>query len=279
MAATIWKGAISFGLVNIPVTLHTAVRDESISFRMLHGKDQCRIQFKRVCKKTGKEVPWDEIVKGYEYAKEKYVVLTDEEMDQAANAMQASKAFAIEDFVKEEEIDPRYFEKPYYLVPGAGAEKSYALLREAMQRAGTVGIGTITLRKKQYLAAIKVVEDALVLDMMRFAHEVVSQREFRFPSAEGIKPQEMKMAEQLIANLTEEFNPEKYRDEYRENLMQIINAKLKGKKVTLEEAGEPEPTPVIDLMARLQESLDQGGKGKPAKSKAGKKATKSRKSA
>lgn len=281
MATPIWKGAISFGLVNIPVTLHTGAREHDIGFRQLHGKDQCRVQYKRVCKKTGKEIPYDEIVKGYEYEKDKYVILSDEDLEKAASALSTSKAFAIQEFVGADEIDARYLEKPYYLIPAPGAEKPYVLLREALRETATTGLGTITLRKKQYLATIRPVGDALLLDLMRYADEVVPQSEFHFPREADVKPQEMKMATQLIGNLTQEFEPEKYKDEYRENLLRIINARLKGKNVNLKEAPEPEPTAVIDLVERLQKSLKEGG-AKPkraVKKPAAKSGGKARKSA
>lgn len=266
MASTIWKGSINFGLVNIPVGLHSAVRDEGISFKLLREKDHCPLGYERVCKdKKGEPVPWDQVVKGFEYEKGKFVVLSEDDFKKAALA--TSKTFDIQDFVREDEIDPRYFEKPYYLVPTGQGGKAYALLREAMRETGTVGIGTITLRQKQYLAGVKVVGQALVLDLMRFASEVVDQSEFSFPAEEGIRPQELKMAEQLVTSLTGEFEPGKYKDEYHANLQRIINAKLKGKKVVLKEAAEPEPTGVIDLMERLQKSLEKKGGAKPAAAK------------
>lgn len=260
--ASIWTGAIAFGLVNIPVRVETAVRSHDLSFKLLapRGKDSyCPIKYERVCKEDGKEVPWNEIVRGYEYEKDRFVVLTDEDFDKAALA--TNKTFDVEDFVQEGEVDPRYFEKPYYLIPQKGGERAYALLRDAMRSTGTLGVGTITLRKKQYLAAIKPLGDAMVLDLMRFADEVLGAEEYRFPEAD-YRPQELTMAEQLIGNLTVEFEPEKYKDEYRANLEKIIAAKMKGKKVTLKETEEPEMTGVIDLMDRLKESLE----GKPKKS-------------
>lgn len=260
--ASIWTGAIAFGLVNIPVRVETAVRSHDLGFKLLapKGKDSyCPVKYERVCKEDGKEVPWDDIVKGFEYEKERFVVLTDEDFDKAALA--TNKTFEIQDFAPEGEVDPRYFEKPYYLIPQKGGERAYALLRDAMKNTGTLGIGTITLRKKQYLASIKAIDDAIVLDLMRFADEVLDGSEYRFPGAD-YRPQELKMAEQLIGSLTEEFSPEKYRDEYRDNLEKIIAAKMKGKKVTLKESAEPEMTGVIDLMDRLKESLE----GKPKKS-------------
>ncbi|HEX6071104.1 MAG TPA: Ku protein [Longimicrobiaceae bacterium] len=260
--ASIWTGAIAFGLVNIPVRVETAVRSHDLGFKLLapKGKDSyCPVKYERVCKDDGKEVPWDDIVKGFEYEKERFVVLTDEDFDKAALA--TNKTFEIQDFAPEGEVDPRYFEKPYYLIPQKGGERAYALLRDAMKNTGTLGIGTITLRKKQYLASIKAIDDAIVLDLMRFADEVLDGSEYRFPGAD-YRPQELQMAEQLIGSLTEEFSPEKYRDEYRDNLEKIIAAKMKGKKVTLKESAEPEMTGVIDLMDRLKESLE----GKPKKS-------------
>jgi DNA end-binding protein Ku len=253
-----WKGFLAFGLVNIPVTLHAAVQSgEGLSFRQLHGEDLSPIRYRRICEEEGVEVPWDEIVKGYEYEKGKFVVLTDE--DFKAAAVESSKALEIRDFVPESEIDPRYFETPYYLVPQKGGEKAYALLREAIRRTGTVGIGTLTMRANaHHLVGVKVLGDALVLEVMRFQTELVDTGDFVFPTAEQVRPQEVQMAEQLIGNLAESFAPEKYADEYHENLRRIIQAKLKGKKVKIEEPSSPEKTKVIDLMARLQESLARG---------------------
>jgi DNA end-binding protein Ku len=269
MAATIWKGAITFGLVNIPVQLESAVRDESLSFRQLRKKDLCPVQYERVCKAKDQEVPWNEIVKGFEYEKGKYVVLADEDFAKAALA--TSKSFDIQDFTPQDSIDPRYFDKPYFLVPERGAEKAYALLRQAMEVTETAGIGTLTMRRKQYLASIRPLASALLLNVMRFAEEVADESEFSFPAGEEVRPQELKMARELIENLREEFEPEKYTDEYQANLKKIIQAKLKGKKLNLKEAEEPDMSGVIDLVARLQESLKQSKKApkkKPAKKKA-----------
>jgi DNA end-binding protein Ku len=262
MPRSIWKGAISFGLVNIPVELHTAVRSEArISFRQLHKKDLSPIKYDRLCAKEEKSVPWDEIVKGYEYTKGKFVVL--EEEDFKAATVESSKTIEIQDFVKSDEIDPRFFEAPYYLLPQKGGDKAYALLREAIRSTGMVGIGMVTMRtNSQHLVAIKVVEDALVMEIMRYADELVDTSSFTFPSAENVRDAELRMAEQLVNTLADSFQPEKYSDTYRENLMRIINAKLKGRKIEVEEPEEPEATNVIDLMARLQESLAQGKKAK-----------------
>jgi len=261
--AAIWKGSLTFGLVNIPVELKTAVRADHISFRLLHKEDLSPVKYERVCQAEGEPVPWNEIVKGYEYEKGKFVVLTDEDFKTAA--LEQSKTIDILDFVKEDEIDPRYFETPYYLVPAKGGEKPYALLREAIRQTGSVGIGKIIIRQTQHLAAVKVVGDALVLEIMRFANELVDSKEFNFPSREAVRPQELQMAEQLVANLAEPFDPTRYTDEYRANLMKVIKAKMKGKKVKLEEPeGEAPDSDVLDLMSRLRASLEEGSGKKGA---------------
>jgi DNA end-binding protein Ku len=259
----IWTGSLTFGLVNSPVKLHSAVQaKERVSFRLLHKKDLAPIRYERVCQKEGEAVDWKEIVKGYEYTKGKFVVLTDD--DFKAAAIESSKTIEIIDFVAQEEVDPRYFETPYYVVPAKGGEKAYALLREAVKKSGMVGIGKITMRSNSlHLAGVKAVGEALVLEIMRFADELVDVSEFSFPTDAGVRPQELHMAQQLVENLSTSFDPSKYTDDYRANLMKIIKAKMKGKKVDVSEPEERESTQVVDLMARLQESL-QMGKKKPA---------------
>ncbi len=255
--AAIWKGSVAFGLVNIPVELRTAVRGDHISFRQLHEEDLAPVKYERICSRTGEPVPWNEIVKGYEYSKGKFVVLTDEDFKDAA--LESSKTLDILDFVRDEEIDPRFFETPYYLVPSKGGEKAYALLREVLKTSGVVGIGKIIIRRTQHLAGIRVVGEALVLEIMRFANELVDPEEYTFPKADMIRPQELKMAEQLVQNLAEPFDPRKYTDDYRANLMKVIKAKMKGKKIKIEEPEEePQDSQVLDLMSRLQASLEQG---------------------
>ncbi len=255
--AAIWKGSLTFGLVNIPVELKTAVRADHISFRLLHEDDLSPVKYERVCQAEGEPVPWAEIVKGYEYEKGKFVVLTDQ--DFKAAALEHSKTIDILDFVKEDEIDPRYFETPYYLVPGKGGDKPYALLREAIRQTGSVGIGKIIIRQTQHLAGVKVVGDALVLEIMRFANELVDTKEFNFPPRDAVRPQELQMAEQLVQNLAEPFDPTRYTDDYRANLMRIIKAKMKGKKPSLEEPEGASPdSGVFDLMSRLRASLEEG---------------------
>jgi DNA end-binding protein Ku len=269
MPRSIWKGAIAFGLVNIPVELYSAVSSSEgrVKFRQLHSKDQSPIKYDRVCTKEEKSVPYEEIVKGYEYSKGKYVIM--EEEDFRAAAVESTKAIDIQEFVAESEIDPRFFEQPYYLLPQKGGEKAYALLREAIKKTGKVGIGNVTLRSNSmHFVAIKVVENALVMESLRYADELVDTSSFEFPGEEHVRPAELQMAEQLVGTMAGEFAPEKYSDKYKDNLMEIINAKLKGKKIEVEEPEEPETTNVVDLMARLQESLAQGKKGKKPKADA-----------
>jgi DNA end-binding protein Ku len=275
--AAIWKGSVSFGLVNIPVELRTAVRPDHISFRLLHKEDMSPVKYERVGQSEGEAIPWSDIVKGYEYEKGKFVVVTDD--DFKAAAIEGSKTIDILDFVKEEEIDLRYFETPYYLVPGNGAEKSYALLREAIRSTKSVGIGKIIIRQHQHLAGIKVVGDALVLEVMRFANELVNSNEYNFPARSNVRAQELKMAEQLVENLAQPFDPSRYTDDYRANLMKLIKAKMRGKKIKLEEpAEETEDSGVLDLMSRLRASLDQGSsKKKPHAKKTAAKASRTSK--
>ena len=265
--AAAWKGTISFGLVSIPVELRTAVQSDHVSFKMLHAEDLAPVKYERVCAKDGEPVPWGEIVKGYEYSKGKYVIITDEDFKAAALA--SSKTIDILDFVRAEEIDPRFFDTPYYVVPAKGGEKGYALLREAIRTTGSVGVGKLTMHQKQHLAAIKTVGEAMMLETMRFANELVDSSSLSFPSSDLVREQELKMAAQLVANLAEPFAPEKYTDEYRANLMKIIRAKMKGQKIDVAPVEEPESTKVIDLMARLQESLEQsaGKKGKKTRTR------------
>ncbi len=268
--ASIWKGSLTFGLVSIPVELRPAVRSDDISFRLLHAEDLSPVKYERVCAADGEPVPWNEIVKGYEYKKGKFVVMTPEDFEQAK--LEKSKTIDILDFAKDDEIDPRFFDTPYYLVPTKGGEKAYALLREAIRKCDTVGIGKIIIRETQHLVGIKAVGDALVLETMRFADELVDAGELTFPSADVVRPQELAMAEQLVSNLEEPFDATKYTDEYRANLMRIIKAKMKGKKVELEGPEEQPADPnVIDLMSRLRASLEQGtakaGSGKARASK------------
>jgi len=263
--ASIWKGSLSFGLVSIPVELKSAVRAEHVSFRLLYKKDLTPVKYERYTAKGEGPLPWSDIVKGFEIEKGHYVVLTED--DFRAAALGKSSSIDILDFVEQGAIDPRYFETPYYLLPAKGGEKPYALLREAIRRTGTVGIGKITMRSNSHhLVGVKVVGDALVLEIMRFADELVETSAFEFPGDAGMRKPELDMAKSLVNSLAAEWDPTKYTDQYRENLLKLIQAKLKGKKVDLEEAAEPRQAEVVDLMERLRRSLEQSG-ARPSKAR------------
>src|SRR5215813_13120835 len=231
MARALWKGSISFGLVNIPIELHTAVRDHRPRFRMLHATDKSPVKFERVCIKDGHPVAWEDLVKGFEYAKGRFVVVTKE--DFKAAAVEKTRTVDILDFVQGDAIDDRYFETPYYLTPSRGGEHAYALLREAMRESERIGIAKFILRDTQHLAAIEVIDDALVLTVMRFADELIDDESLPFPKAAGLRKQELDMAKALVNNLAAEWDPSKYTDDYRQNLMRVIEAKVKGKHVEI----------------------------------------------
>jgi DNA end-binding protein Ku len=260
MARALWKGAISFGLVNIPIELHTAVRDNRPRFRMLHAADKSPIKFQRVCAREGKPVAWEDLVRGYEYEKGRFVVLTKEDFQTAA--LEKSRTVDILDFVNADEIDDRFFETPYYVLPAKGGERAYALLREAIRESGRIGIAKIILRETQHLAALEVIGNALVLTMMRFADELADISSFTFPASSAVRGKELEMAKALVENLAAEWKPDKYTDEYRDNLMKVIRAKLKGRAPRLEMPEEPHSAEVVDLMERLRRSLE--GTKKPA---------------
>ncbi|CAN5773843.1 hypothetical protein BH24ACI5_BH24ACI5_09250 [soil metagenome] len=266
MARAMWKGSIAFGLVNIPIELYTAVRDHRPKFRLLHAKDESPVSYERVCQSEGKPVGWEDLVKGYEYEKGQFVVLSKDDFKTAA--LEKTRTIDILDFVDPKEIDERYFETPYYLQPGKGADRAYALLRDAIEKSGKVGIAKIILRDAQHLAAVETIKDAIVLTMMRFADELADLSDFRFPKAEGIRPGEMNMALQLIDSLAAKWEPEKYTDEYTENLMKVIQGKLKGKKPRLQGREAPQQAEVVDLMERLRASLEGKGAGTPKRKSA-----------
>jgi DNA end-binding protein Ku len=266
MSRALWKGSVTFGLVNIPIEVHTAVRDDRPHFRMLHAKDKSPVRFERVCIRDGQAVAWNDLVKGYEYEKGHFVVMTKEDFQAAA--VEKTRTIDIIDFVKAEEIDDRFFETPYYLVPAKGGERAYALLRSAIRESGRVGVAKFILRDVQHLAAVEAIQDAIVLTVMRFADELVDVKQFDFPADKNTRKAELDMAKALVNGLAASFDPSKYTDEYRENLMRIIQAKLKGKKVHLESAAEPRQAEVVDLMERLRRSLAQTT-SKPRAAKAG----------
>src|SRR4051812_16173327 len=272
-----WSGAISFGLVNVPVKLYTAVRKQDVHFNQLHVTDGARIAQKRVCSVEDKEVPWDEIAKGYEISPGNYVLIEPEELESLD--AKATHTIDIEDFVKLEDIDPLFFDSSYYLVPDNRGAKAYRLLLTAMNDAGMVGIARVVLRTKQYLSAVRPVGDALVLTTMNFADEVMGADELDGLPGSDVEPsdREVEMANRLIESLSTEFEPEKYRDDYRERVLELIDQKAEGKEIV----AQPETTqaaPVVDLMAALEASLAAAkggggdGDGKSGRSSGAKKA-------
>jgi DNA end-binding protein Ku len=251
MPRAMWKGAISFGLVTIPVAVYPATEEKTLRFNQLHDEDGGRIRYKRVCEKDGEEVTFEHIVKGYEVEKDRYVVLTDEDLN--AIPVESSRAIDIHRFVDLEEIDPVMFKKSYYLVPEETGAKAYALLREAMADDGRVGIAKVSFRDKEHLAALRFKDEAFVLETMYWPDEI---READFGGVDvsaKIRGQELEMAKQLIESLSGEWNPEEYSDEYREAVLQIVEAKLNGQEI---EVVAPEPTAkVVDLMEALKASV------------------------
>ena len=246
----IWTGSIGFGLVNIPIKLYSAVEDSSLDLDMLDKKDHSNIRFKRVNETTGKEVAWENIVKGY-LVGEKYVILDKKDFEKAAP--EKTKHIEIAQFVDEKEIDSTYFEQPYFLEPDKTGARAYALLRDALEKTGKVGVGMFVMRDREHVAIIKPLKDALVLNRIRFAEEIRSSKDLKLPDAKP-KPAELKMAVSLIDSLTSKFDPKKFKDDYTDKLMQIIRAKSKGKEVPFK------PMKVVhskttDLMEQLKASL------------------------
>jgi DNA end-binding protein Ku len=246
-----WKGAISFGLVTIPVAVYPATEEKTLRFHQLHDDDGGRVRMKRTCSVDGEEVPYEHIVKGYEYEKDRYAVLTDADFD--AVPVESSRAIDIHQFVDIEEIDPMMFKKSYYLVPEETGARAYALLREAMSRDSRVGIAKVSFRDKEHLAALRFRGDSFVLETMYWPDEI---READFGGVDvdlEVREQELQMARQLIENLSSEWNPEGYTDEYREALLKIVEAKINGEEI---EVQKPEPTAkVVDLMQALKASV------------------------
>ena len=260
MPRSIWKGSISFGLVDIPVALFTAESKDTISFNMLDRKHLSPIRYKRVSEKTGHEVAWEDIVKGYEYEKGSYVVLTDEDFARANP--KATQTIEIVDFVDAEDLDAVYFETPYYLQPTKKKSKGYVLLREALEKTGKVGIAKVVIRTKEHLAAVMVRDEVLVLELLRYGHEVKGTKDLDVPTSRdevGITAKEIAMAETLVESMSTKWDPEKYRDTYQEDLMKMIETKVEtGSTESLEEEEEkPRRAEVVDLTALLKESLEK----------------------
>ena len=267
MARAIWKGSISFGLVNIPIALYPATRREEFKFRLLRKSDLSPVSYKRVAEKDGKEVPWDQIVKGYEYEKGKYVVLKDEDFERVD--LEATQTVDIQDFVDQQEIDPIFFYKPYYLEPQKGGDKAYALLRDALKDSNKVGIAKVVIKTRQYLAGVKPEDGVLVLELMHFADELADPGKLHVPKKTEVGKREMNMAKSLIDSMSSKWNPEKYRDDYREALMEVIEEKVEtgGKEIEEKPKKARKPTKVIDLVSVLQKSLEQTGTKKKASTK------------
>jgi len=267
MARAIWKGSISFGLVNIPIALYPATRREELKFRLLRKSDLSPVSYKRVAEKDGKEVPWDQIVKGYEYEKGKYVVLKDEDFERVD--LEATQTVDIQDFVDVDEIDPMFFYKPYYLEPQKGGDKAYALLRDALEDSKKVGIAKVVIKTRQYLAGVKPEDGALVLELMHFADELADTEKLRVPKKVDVGTREMNMAKSLIDSMSSKWDPSKYRDDYREALMDVIEEKVEagGKEIEEKPKKAPKPTKVIDLVSVLQKSLEQTGAKKKTTAK------------
>jgi DNA end-binding protein Ku len=260
---TVWLeesglGSLSFGLVNIPVEVHTAVRDSRPHFRLLHAKDRSPVNYERVCQKDGRAVAWDDLVKGYEYEKGRFVVLT--KQDFTAAALEKTRRIDILDFVEGSAIDDRFFDKPYYLTPGRGGDIAYGLLREAIRESGRIGIAKFIMREVQHLAAVEVVDEALVLSTLRFADEIVDVGTLNLPKRTPVKKKDLDMAITLVKSLADEWNPDKYTDDYRENLMKVIKAKMKNKPADLVAEEPVRDAKVVDLMERLRQSLDASGR-------------------
>jgi len=271
MARAIWKGSISFGLVNIPIALYPATRREELKFRLLRKSDLSPVNYKRVAEKDGEEVPWDEIVKGYEYEKGKYVVLKDEDFQRVD--LEATQTVDIQDFVEQEEIDPMFFYKPYYLEPQKGGDKAYALLRDALKDTNRVGIAKVVIKTRQYLAGVKPENGVLALELMHFADELADPEKLRVPKKTEVGKREMNMAKSLIDSMSSKWNPEKYKDDYREALMEVIEEKVEagGKEIDEKPKKAPKPTKVIDLVSVLQRSLEETDTKKKTTAKSRKK--------
>jgi DNA end-binding protein Ku len=272
MARAFWKGSISFGLVEIPVTLRPALQTKELSFTLLNRKDFAPVGNRRYDKNTGREVAWDDIVRGYEYEPGEYVVLSDEELKRANPA--ATQTIEILEFVDGAEIDPLYYDTPYYVEPQKKASKSYALLREALEKSGKVGIARVVLRTRQHIAALLVRDDVLVLNLLRYPHELRATDRLDVPDRKGAKgatAAEVRMAEQLIEGMTGRWEPARFKDEYRDDVMALVRKKVRSNQthtILEPEPGEEPPAPrreVVDLMPLLKQSLERRAKGADGK--------------
>lgn len=276
---SLWKGSISFGLVNIPVALYPATRREELSFRLLRASDLSPVNYKRVAQADGREVPWDEIVKGYEYEKGKFVVLKEEDFKRVD--IEATQTVDIMDFVQLSQVNPMFFQKPYFLVPDKGGAPAYTLLRDVLTETKKAGIAKVVIRTRQHLAAVKAQDDALVLEIMHFADELVEVEELNIPAGKTEpRRRELDMAKALVEQMTEKWEPTRYTDDYTSALMDLIKDKIEhGGRTTKAAPAARKQTNVIDLAAVLQQSLEQTGGGTRKKTKTTARRTKSRKAA
>lgn len=260
---TMWKGAISFGLVTIPVAVYPATEEKSLRFNQLHDADGGRVRYKRVCEKDGQEVDYEHIVKGYEVEKDRYIVLTDEDLDKVP--VESSRAIDIVQFVDLDEIDPILFKKSYYLVPDETGAKAYALLRRALSDENKVGIAKVSFRDKEHLAALRFKDRVFVLETMYWPDEIRAADFETLDTGSKVRPQEVEMARTLIGNLTEPWNPEAFKDEYREALLSIVEKKIAGEEIEVVE--QAPAAKVVDLMEALKASVEAAKKKTPAATK------------
>ncbi len=264
----IWKGAISFGLVTIPVQILNATRREELKFRMLRKQDLSPINYKRVAEMDGKDVPWEEIVKGFEYEKGKFVVMEEKDFDKAE--LQGTDSVEILDFVEEDAVNPIYFYKPYYIEPMKGGGGAYALLRDVLADTGKIGIAKVVMRNRQHLASVKANDSLLVLELMHFASEISPADAVKVPAPKDVNERALAMARQLVEQMSSEWEPEKYSDDYATAIMKLIEKKIESGGKALPGAAKHQPaaaTNVIDLVAVLQQSLAGSGAKSPAASR------------
>ena len=262
MAHAIWSGSINFGLVTIPVKLFTAVKSDELSFNLLHRNDEGRIKYERVCSVDGKPVPWDEIVKGYEYEKGQYVILTDEDFKKVNP--EATQSVDILEFVELDKINPMYFDKPYYLEPTKQGRHAYALLREALAKSNRVAVARVVIRTKEYIAAVKPLDDALVLELMHWASEIVNSGTLELPDRATLPEAEMNMAKMLIDTMSvDEFDPEKFSNRYHDEVLAMIDARANGRELPKAKKAAPRAK-VVNLMDVLAQSLEESKKRRAA---------------
>lgn len=277
MARPVWKGHVSFGLVNVPVVLYPAEQRADLSFRLIDSRNSARVRYERINEETGEEVPWDKIVKGYEYNENNYVFLSEDELERASVEM--TKSIEIQQFVDLQDIDVRYFDRPYLLVPDKHGQKGYVLLREAISSSGKAGIATVVIRTRQYLAALIALGDALVLELLRYSQELRELDEFDFPATDlrtaKVSKKEVDLAKQLIDGMTTKWDASKYHDEYRDVLMKLIEKKIKTgqtEAIEMDEEEEAEVEPqTIDFMDVLKQSVAHTSKNRTQKSRPAKK--------